>query len=553
MNLGEIVKDICLRAGLPPEAIDVSELTDEVVGYQIPRQMPAKTALEPLMAAFNFDAAEVDWKLVFRKRGASSSRSLGPEDLRARRAEEPPPDLAVEVRTQDIEIPTQLTVAYESKARDYEIAVQRAVRTDKAPPVIRSAQLGVVMTDEHAKRQAEILLKRLWTERHRYRFSVSRKHIGIAPADVITVLGKQMRVIEIRDRLGVLEISCESEESGVYQSAAAADGLAFTPPDLAADLVVPEFLLLDLPPLDEDTGQAGLYVAIYSGAENFSGGIVERSVDGGQTYQAVAQSEARRAVVGTCSGTLGAGDVGILDQANTLTVDLSESRGTLSSASDAQLWNGANLAAVGSAAGGWEILQFQTAALVSGYTYTISGLLRGLYGTQSQVAAHGTQEKFVLLSGMSGISFAGAALEAIGAVHRYRGRSRSGRVGPPVLSATGDRAIRPYPVQGPFAAVDEDGDLHLFFRRGDRYEFAQPDFPDGGDVPLSELSETYEVDVVHPTSGAVLRTIRTDSPHVEYTAAQRSADGYPAGQTVFDIYQISRVVGRGVVRRATVP
>lgn len=553
MDLAAIVSDICIRAGLSENDIDVSALaSDEVVGFQIPRQMPAKTAIETLMAAYNFDAAEVDWKLVFVKRGASSSRTIAQDDLRAHRVEEEPRDRVIEIRTQDLELPTHLTLSYESKLRDYEIATQRAVRVDKVQQTIRNAQLGLVMTDEHAKRQAEILLKRLWTGRHSYAFATTYKHLAAAPADVITVMGKDMRVTEVRDRLGVLEFSCEAEESGVYESAATPDDLTFTPRDIAADEQVPSFLLLDLPPIDEDTGQSGLYVAIYGAEGAFSGGIIERSVDGGQSYQPVAQAAAGAgAVVGSCTNTLGEGTPGIIDYTRTLTVNLTESGGSLSSATDAELWNGANIAAVGSSATGWEILQFKTASLVSGKTYTLSGLLRGLYGTDRFVSTHASGEKFVLLAGMQGIGFAGAAVEAIGQVYRYRARNAIGKTGDPVLAATGSLAIRPYPAQGAFCGFDADGDLHLYWRRGDRYEFLQPDFPDGGDVEMNETSDAYQVDVIHPTSGAVVRTISATEPHVEYTSAQRSADSYPSGPVTFDIYQMSGVVGRGIARRVT--
>jgi hypothetical protein len=96
---------------------------------------------------------------------------------------------------------------------------------------------------------------------------------------------------------------------------------------------------------------------------------------------------------------------------------------------------------------------------------------------------------------------------------------------------------------------------HFAFNADERflpvYEFADEDMPDGGDIEMSEVSESYSVDVIHPSTGAVVRTLTATSPTVTYTAAQRSTDSYPAGPITFDIYQVSTVVGRGIVKRFT--
>ena len=132
MLLPDIVTDLCDRAGIGSSLIDVTELTDDVIGYQIPRQMPARTALETLMTAYNFDAVERDWQLYFRKRGSTSVASIASNELRVHRSGDQMPDKTIETRTQDLEIPTHFTLSYESKVRDYEIASQNAVRVDKA-------------------------------------------------------------------------------------------------------------------------------------------------------------------------------------------------------------------------------------------------------------------------------------------------------------------------------------------------------------------------------------------------------------------------------------
>jgi hypothetical protein len=67
---------------------------------------------------------------------------------------------------------------------------------------------------------------------------------------------------------------------------------------------------------------------------------------------------------------------------------------------------------------------------------------------------------------------------------------------------------------------------------------------DGIDVPLSEASESYSIEIY---SGATLkRTLTSATQSVAYTAAQETTDfGSPQSSISLRIYQISADVGRG--------
>jgi hypothetical protein len=72
----------CARAvGLTAADLDVTELTDEVHGFGIGRQISVRGALEMLAAAYMFDAVESDHQLKFKKRGRSPGRVIAELDL----------------------------------------------------------------------------------------------------------------------------------------------------------------------------------------------------------------------------------------------------------------------------------------------------------------------------------------------------------------------------------------------------------------------------------------------------------------------------------------
>ena len=56
--LKEIVDDISNRAGLSPNEIDTTAMTDSVKGYVITKQAPARAAIEPLLTAYFYNPVE---------------------------------------------------------------------------------------------------------------------------------------------------------------------------------------------------------------------------------------------------------------------------------------------------------------------------------------------------------------------------------------------------------------------------------------------------------------------------------------------------------------
>jgi hypothetical protein len=267
-------------------------------------------------------------------------------------------------------------------------------------------------------------------------------------------------------------------------------------------------------------------VVLYDDTTGFEGGRIQRSADGGATFSNVGLVNAR-GTVGDCTTTLADGIRGCIDYTASVTVDLADSTEELASASDAELWEGANLCAVGSVSGGWELLQFKTATLVSGSTYTLTGLLRGLYGTERFMGAHAASELFVLLDGQPGIDFISAPTADIGASYLYRVLNFSDIPGDAVNYATGGLGLECYPPQGIFHGCNAGGDIIITWRRGDRYFFVDGDMPDGGDIDMSETAESYRVRI-YDSGDTLKRTLTASSQTATWTAAQIATD-FPGG------------------------
>ena len=141
------------------------------------------------------------------------------------------------------------------------------------------------------------------------------------------------------------------------------------------------------------TGDLEIWLAT-SGGPNWAGAQVWTSTDG-DTYARVA-SVANPSRMGVLTADLPPG--GDPDTADSVVVNLSESRGQLSSGTQSDADAGNTACWVANDGVGGEIISYETATLNSAYNYTLGTYLRrGLYG--SPVADHASGSAFVRLDG----------------------------------------------------------------------------------------------------------------------------------------------------------
>jgi hypothetical protein len=102
------------------------------------------------------------------------------------------------------------------------------------------------------------------------------------------------------------------------------------------------------------------------------------------------------------------------------------------------------------------------------------------------------------------------------------------------------------------ASYDESGDLVLTWTRRDRSPLS--DSWDQTEIPMSEASESYDVEILDG-SGAVIRAFSAvSSASQSYPASQIALD-FPSGLPSpfrFAVYQISAVIGRGPGKTAQI-
>ena len=214
--LADIIEAESALVGLSPSDIDVSLLTANVKGFTITRPASARSIIEQLMVAFQFDAVESSGKIKFVPRGGSSSATLTINDIAAHRSgAEVPIPLPIN-RADENELPTSVTVRYAVETSDYQLAAQEARRQTGNAFTNLVYDLPVVLTDDDAKAVADSSLYSTWVARNTVEFSTTFYYADIEPTDIITVDGKLVRVINKRVEENMLNFKAAFEQGEVY-------------------------------------------------------------------------------------------------------------------------------------------------------------------------------------------------------------------------------------------------------------------------------------------------------------------------------------------------
>lgn len=543
--LSEIVADICARAGIPAEQIDVSDLEGvEVDGYVLTRETAGLPALSPLRVVGAFDIVDQGDKLVFVRRGGAPAATIAEDELGARYDGEEPRPLVTTTKAQDVELPRQIRLRYPSIARDYEIGEQlspQRLGTDAVNEI--TVDCPVIMTDDQAARVVEVLFREAWESRYQHEFTLGPDRHAIEPSDVLLlpVDGRlrRVRVQSIDDQgLQVRRVVAVRDSDGSYVSTAVADA-PHRPPSTIPQTAGTEVVFLDLPALLEQHNDAGFYAAAFRDGEgSWPGARLYKSADG-TAFSSILLFRAE-AIVGTVVSAPSSGDTDDWDDDGEYVIELE--RGQLESLSDAAVLAGGNAAAVG-APGRWHIFQFGDADLDTSGRYVLTHLLLGRRGTEYLVGTVQPGDRFVLLSG-PGIYRVPMQAAEIGIERIYRVVTIGTSIDEAAdIPFTGHgQALVPFSPTNVNVDVDTAGDVTITWTRRDRLQFSD------AYLPMSEATEAYEVDIIdNDTAETVLRTIQTSTPEIVYTVAEQTDDfGVPNDTFRFRIYQMSAIVGRGI-------
>jgi hypothetical protein len=515
-TLASVVGEACDRAGL--SAYDTSALYGYVRGYVVDDVASARSALQPLMLRYAFDAVERDGVLKFIMRTGHDATPLPAAQLavssdlegRLEQSRESEADLAGRVR-----------VRFVQTDGNFDILSEEAILADDATHAVSTTDLPMALTRTEGRQVAERWLSEARISRESVRLALppSMSHVGAG--DVIEVAADAAegpslyRVDRVEQgEMQILEAVCIEPE--VYLPSELSDELAGV-----RELVPPvplTSLFLDLPLLTGEEVAHAPYAAV-SGTP-WPGGVAiyQSPTDSGFVLNSVLSAQSS---IGFTKTPLLRARAGVVDFGAALEVEMIHV--TLASTSDAALLNGDNLIAIGDGSpDNWELFQFRDAELIAPGRYLLGHRLRDQLGSDAVGPPEWPEGSWIVV--MNG---APAQIDLARSLRRV---AQTYRVGPARRSyddpsyeefvhAFDGNGLRPYrPVH--LRAVPEGADLAVSWIRRTRLDGDDWDLPD---VPLGEDIERYTVRILQGRD--VIRETVVETPVWSYDAAARQSDG----------------------------
>lgn len=537
-TLGQMVDSIMFRAGYGPGDFDSTRVHESgivVIGMGIFDVSTARSNLENLMTTYSFDVFERSGMYRFIMRDRSDEVTIPLDDLVMSGD-----NSFTKSRMQDPELPDRTTVKFLDEVRDYSATTVDGHtvtgRSDSVDDFISNCVLSV----GYAQNLADILTQEKWVAKNGISFSLPMTYLRVEPGDAVNITVDSIaRRYRVRTKTigDQIDIEASGYSEVVYQNNPF--GSELPSPEVVTPYGSSTAIFAELPASND------LFPNLWSprvlvAQRPWPGSVVifEDDNAGGYLFNS---RHSIPSIIGFTQTALAKGVVDLWDNASTVNVILDDPTYNLTSTTDAAVLNGANTMAIMTPSGQWEVFQFANAVLETNGSFTLSRLLRGKLGTEPYMGNPTP-------SGSRVVVYDSARFGVISGTEDRLNIPSEMRYGPAGIDVTDNRytdqivtplgvAYRPYsPVHLKQRRIGSDIELSWIRRT----RFGGDPWVDG-EVPLSEETERYEIDIA---GGSTISVAGATS--VVYTLAEQIAD-FGVGQTSVDwtIYQMSDRFGRG--------
>ncbi len=535
-SLASVVEEITARAGL--QHVDTSKLHGYVSGYIVDQVADARSALQPLMLRYGFDAVERDGVLMFRMRDGLADTRIGIDHL-VRDGESG--SRLDETRAGAAEIAGRVRLRFIEADGDFEVIAEEAILPDIATHAVSTSEIPLAMTRAEGRAVTERWLSEARVSTDTVRLTLPPSQLALGAGDVIGLDeagGKGLFRIDRVEQMGNAQrVDGVRIEPESYRPIHIADIAPSVRPFVPPVPVLP--LFLDLPLMTGSEVPHAPHLAVT--ARPWPGAVALHVGASDANYRLDSLIEAR-ATVGLLETPLAPAPAGLIDRGEGVAVRMLS--GQLQSVDHDALLSGANLCAIGDGTpDGWEVMQFRDAVLVGTDTYILSHRLRGQLGTEEAGDLGWEKGSFIVM--LDGIP------NQINLADTMRRRAQHYRIGPAgrpmddpsfqhdVIAFEGV-GLRPYSPAHLRSLRQPGGAVDVSWIRRTRIDGDRWDTPE---VPLGEESESYVLRIIKNDN--VLREHVLTEPHWRYEHTAQAADG--AGMSFgIHVAQVSAKFGPGV-------
>lgn len=368
--LSSVVADICAAGGVA--TVETGELDGVVEGYVRDGVSSVRAALEPLQAAFGFEAVEREGGLVFRMSGDGPVYDI-PDGAMG--------DAPQKTRQMMDKAPERLRLTCIDPDKDYTPMVVEARRGEGDARLVTDVALPLALSQTRAEALAASLLG--------FAGRSASAELNAGPALAMLETGDRVRIngetvwrIEATTDEGIAR-RLTLVEAVAAPGRVRALGPVSLPPQAA---VYPEtdLVVIDAPAL---VGLAGEGPLVAAQAEPWPDALTVRAGIAADALRECAQLH-RSAVIARLLAPVAVGPPGRWDRSARLQVQAEA--GAFTSLAESAVLAGGNAALLETNAG-WELIRFREAELTGPETWLLAGLLRGQGGSISGAAEAGAR------------------------------------------------------------------------------------------------------------------------------------------------------------------
>ncbi|NWA25521.1 hypothetical protein HX866_11500 [Pseudomonas gingeri] len=407
-TLPSIIAEICERAGVPFDRIDVGLLDGYIDGFSTTNAHSAASAIEALAGVIPFDPANYGGRLHFIPRGGKPVAMLTQADLvddgeEAERTS----------RGDSITVPRVVNLEYYDTEGGLTTDKQTSDRSfDNRSKAESTTETVVIMRADDAARAVVIGHKiSIEEQRGEVEFSLPDSWLELVVSDIVMLGEDRLRITDIEIDDGQQNYKATFDRASAYISNI--EGVPAAVPPEPPSLVISDSVMefIDSHILRSADDALGYYIAVSSFTNNWTGAVVELSKDGGANWIDSSGTQAN-AIMGKTLSSLPVHTRAYRDDRNVITVELLRTDMELIAATQTEMQNRVNLAIIGD-----ELINFSSVEQVGEKTWELGGLLRGRKG--SAITSHAAGERFVLLDRID-VTFIDAELFELGRPLMFR-------------------------------------------------------------------------------------------------------------------------------------
>lgn len=385
-SLGNLIIELCSRAGLEPDMFDVGSLEGQVKGLLVSSNTPLTGIIGTLAQNHLFDISNHDGKVHFIPRGGDVVRVVNLDDLIDTG------DFDKRVRNDSISVPLTMHLEYFDINGGLNPDMQTSERSiDSRAKNSKKLQTTELLNSDEAARSIAITHKlAIEEQRGNFEFHLTRKYFELVSGDVIEMDGERMRITAVEIDTNSQKYKASFDRLSAYSSTV--QGVPAQQPTPPPDKVigVTDVQIVDTHILSDQDDELGFYLTGIRTTDAWAGAAVEISIDGGESY--VDEIEiAAEGVIGYLTAPVGNHPHWYQDLVNEIELKLVDKRDVLEQYTHRDVMNRRGLIIVGD-----EIMNYEVADDVDGDgNWRLTKLLRGRKGTKA--VAHDAGERVVFL------------------------------------------------------------------------------------------------------------------------------------------------------------